>query len=115
MNKVFKYAGLALAVFAVIGGIFIITYWNHIRSFPQILSAFYAKEYCSCYYNVKPDEEFCRNVARQYIPISSFRHNKEEQTVTVTGLGRSTTTQFISPQYGCRYLENGQMSAPSSD
>lgn len=86
----------------IVGWVF--TNWVHIKSFPGIISAFYAKEFCSCYFVNEQSEEFCHNYARQWVPISSFNLNKEEKTVTVSGLGRTTTVKYMGELYGCAYV-----------
>ncbi|MCB1157228.1 MAG: hypothetical protein H7A25_14855 [Leptospiraceae bacterium] len=79
----------------------IITNRKHIASFPQIISAFYSKEFCSCYFVMKRSEENCHNHARQWVPISSFELNKEKREVIVSGLGVKTVATFQNPKIGC--------------
>lgn len=111
MRKFVMICCWVLAVFTIGVGIFVIAYWKHVQSFPGILSAYYAKEFCSCYYIVKKDDDFCHNVARQYIPISQFSHDREAKIVSVIGLGRSTSVRFVNDGYGCRYIEKTETQA----
>jgi len=76
-----------------------------LRAFPGIISAFYAKEWCSCHYVMKRDETFCHNYARQFIDIDQFENNEQETTVTVQGLGVTTRAMFIGEREGCLILE----------
>ncbi len=101
--KIKKFIRRLALLFLLVAGLWIVLNWTHIKSFPGIISAFYAKEFCSCYFVVGGDEEFCHNYARQWVPISSFALDKQAKAVTVTGLGRSTTVVHTSEQFGCAY------------
>lgn len=93
---------LGLLVFIIIYGVI---YYKEIKSFPSIISAFYSKEYCSCFFVSEGTEEFCHDYARQYVPISEFKLNRDEKTVTVKGLGRSATAKFFGDREGCRLIQ----------
>ena len=80
--------------------------WKHLSSFPSIISSFYSKEYCSCYFVVELSEEQCHDFARQWVPISEFKLDEENKSVTVKGLGRSNTAKFQSKEYGCTLLND---------
>lgn len=69
-------------------------------SFPGIISAYYAKEFCSCHFVEKQDENFCHAYARQYIPIQDFQ--LEGNRVTVRGLFVTNSASYISEREGCR-------------
>ncbi|MCS6984281.1 MAG: hypothetical protein NZM25_04010 [Leptospiraceae bacterium] len=103
MKKVVKWLVVLLVLF--VGG-FVALNWVHIKSFPGIISAFYAKEFCSCFFVEGLSEEACHNYARQWVPISSFTLNKDEKTVTVGGLGRTTTVKYTGERYGCAYAHD---------
>ncbi|MDF3819484.1 hypothetical protein P3G55_06215 [Leptospira sp. 96542] len=77
--------------------------WKHLSSFPSIISSFYAKEFCSCYFVMELSEEQCHNFARQWVPTSEFQLNKEEKSVTVRGLGRTNTAIYLSETNGCGF------------
>lgn len=81
--------------------LWIVANWSHIKAFPSIISAFYSKEFCSCYFVMERSEEICHNYARQYVPISDFSLDQENRTVTVKGLGRITTVQYQGERTGC--------------
>ncbi|MBR32995.1 MAG: hypothetical protein CMN77_16975 [Spirochaetaceae bacterium] len=102
MKKFIKILIIALAISLIAGSAWAVANWKHLSSFPHIISSFYSKEFCSCYFVVGRSEAFCHNYARQYVPISEFVLNEEEKSVTVTGLGISTTSVFESIAYGCR-------------
>lgn len=101
MKKFIQILIIATAILIVAGTAFAIANWKHISSFPHIISSFYSKEFCSCYFVVGRSEAFCHNYARQYVPISEFSLDESSQSVTVTGLGITTTSAFVSEKYGC--------------
>lgn len=91
----------------ILGGVWFSANWHHINAFPSIISSWYAKEFCSCHFVVERDEDFCHNIARQWVAIDDFELIAEAKTVTVTGLGRTNTARYQSERYGC-VLENPQ-------
>ncbi|MBU43208.1 MAG: hypothetical protein CMN76_08325 [Spirochaetaceae bacterium] len=102
MKRFLRISLVILIVLLISAGAWSLANWHHLRSFPHIISSFYSKEFCSCYFVVERSEPFCHNYARQYVPISDFKLNKEEKSVTVTGLGITTTSVFVDARYGCR-------------
>ncbi|MCB1308649.1 MAG: hypothetical protein KDK30_10730 [Leptospiraceae bacterium] len=105
-----------ISLTAVIICLVLFTMWSaansdHLASFPDILSSFYAKEACSCMYVVGQDEEFCKNYARSWLPVESFEHDPEARTVTVTGkyiMYRTNTARYIDERYGCVLVNESQ-------
>lgn len=90
---------IALGVFAVV--IFLLVNFKHTAAFPSIISSFYSKEFCSCYFVTEGTVEQCHNFARQWVPIQSFVLDKEKRTVTVKGLFVTTTARYTGDRYGC--------------
>lgn len=82
--------------------VWVIKNWKHISTFPEIISAWYAKEFCSCYYVLEKDENFCHNLVRQWVSISDFRLLEKEKRIIVSGLGRTNSAKYISKKFGCR-------------
>lgn len=77
----------------------------HLAAFPEIISAYTAKEYCSCRYVMDNPAEYCVSYASQYIPLSGFFDDAQSKRVTASGLGRSSTAVWIGPREGCRLQE----------
>jgi hypothetical protein len=77
----------------------------HLAAFPDIISAYTAKEYCSCRYVMDNPVDYCVSYAKQYIPLSGFFDDAAHKRVTASGLGRSNTAAWIGPREGCRLLE----------
>lgn len=78
--------------------------WQHrvaLRAFPGIISAYTAKEYCSCRYVMNLSETYCRGYVRQYLP-SAVTDDALKKVVTASGLGRSSTATWLGPRQGCR-------------
>ena len=73
-------------------------------AFPRIISAYSAKEYCSCRYVMGHDAEYCRAYVKQYIPLDAFRDDAEQHRVTAAGLWQHSTAAWLGPQQGCRLL-----------
>jgi len=86
--------------------LFILLIWiginfKHVVAFPGIISAFYSKEYCSCYFVVGREEKTCHNYARQYVPISEFNLDTKAKRVTVKGLGVTNVAKYMNEKDGC--------------
>lgn len=75
--------------------------FRHSAAFPRIISAFYSKEFCSCYFVTEGKTEQCHNFARQWIPIQSFSVDQEKRSVTVRGLFVTSTARYTGDRYGC--------------
>ncbi|WP_122566780.1 amidase [Pseudomonas viridiflava] len=73
-----------------------------LRAFPDIISAYTAKEYCSCRYVMEQPAEYCRGYVKQSVPISDLLETLEAKRVTVSGLGRSNSAQWLGERQGCR-------------
>ncbi|MGE7956711.1 amidase [Pseudomonas sp. NPDC089530] len=71
-------------------------------AFPDILSAYSAKEYCSCRYVMHNDAEYCRGYVRQFLPLSELRDEAERKRVSASGLGRSHSAAWLGERQGCR-------------
>ncbi|WP_137821288.1 amidase [Pseudomonas sp. D(2018)] len=76
----------------------------HLAAFPDIISAYTAKEYCSCRYVMGNPADYCQGYVKQYVPTSGFLDDAEHKRVTASGLGRSNTAAWVSPHQGCRLM-----------
>lgn len=72
--------------------------------FPTILSAYSAKEYCSCRYVMGFDADYCQGYVRQYLPLSSLTEQASGYRISAEGLGRRSHAVWLGPQQGCRLL-----------
>ncbi|MDX9673288.1 MULTISPECIES: amidase [unclassified Pseudomonas] len=75
---------------------------DNLWAFPDIISAYTAKEYCSCRYVMSNDAEYCRGYVKQWLPTSAFTDDSASKTITVSGMGRSNRAQWLSERQGCR-------------
>ncbi|MBC3376549.1 amidase [Pseudomonas sp. SWRI92] len=73
-----------------------------LRAFPDIISAYTAKEYCSCRYVMQQPAEYCRGYVKQSVPTSEFLETAQAKRITVSGLGRSHSARWIGERQGCR-------------
>jgi ABC-type sugar transport system permease subunit len=101
MRKIAKWIFLALGIVLLGVFVFVAVNFKHVAAFPSIISSFYSKEFCSCYFVTEGTEEQCHNFARQWVPIQSFALDKEKRTVTVKGLFVTTTARYTGDRYGC--------------
>jgi hypothetical protein len=76
--------------------------WQHVRAFPGILPAFYAKEFCSCRFVVGQSVPFCHDYASQWLPTNGFYLSEPKRCVTVTALGQTRSAGFLNRREGCR-------------
>jgi len=74
---------------------------ENLWAFPDIISAYTAKEYCSCRYVMNNDAEYCRGYVKQWLP-SELTDDRTQKIVTASGLGRSNSAQWQSERQGCR-------------
>lgn len=75
---------------------------ENLWAFPDIISAYTAKEYCSCRYVMNNDAEYCRGYVKQWLPTGSFNDDAVSETITVSGMGRSNTAHWQGQRQGCR-------------
>ncbi|WP_338920346.1 amidase [Pseudomonas silesiensis] len=71
-------------------------------AFPDIISAYTAKEYCSCRYVMASDAEYCHGYVKQWLPTSGFNDDVASKRVTVGGMGRSNSAVWVGERQGCR-------------
>lgn len=75
-----------------------------LTAFPGILSAYSAKEYCSCRYVMGFDTGYCQGYVKQYLPLSELRDDPSSRRVEAAGLGRRSSAMWLGPREGCRLL-----------
>jgi len=73
-----------------------------LRAFPDIISAYTAKQYCSCRYVMRQPADYCRGYVKQSVPISDLLETVEAKRITVNGLGRSHSARWMGARQGCR-------------
>ncbi|MEB0039003.1 MULTISPECIES: amidase [unclassified Pseudomonas] len=74
-----------------------------LQAFPTIISAYTAKEYCSCRYVVGNPADFCAGYVKQWLP-STLIDDPAQKRVTSTGLGRSSSAVWKGLHQGCQLL-----------
>lgn len=81
--------------------LFLLTFLLGGCDIPGLISAYYAKEYCSCHFVMKQDESYCHEHASQVIPISHKEVDELKQTVTAKALGYEYVAAYMGEQEGC--------------
>jgi hypothetical protein len=71
-------------------------------AFPDIISAYTAKEYCSCRYVMNNDAGYCRGYVKQWLAFSDFIDDASTKRITVSGMGRSNSAVWAGERQGCR-------------
>ncbi|MFJ4142250.1 amidase [Pseudomonas sp. NPDC089734] len=74
-----------------------------LQAFPTIISAYTAKEYCSCRYVMNNPADYCHSYVKQYIP-GTLADDTSSKTVSASGMGRSSRAAWMSERQGCRLL-----------
>ncbi|WP_062384001.1 hypothetical protein [Pseudomonas abietaniphila] len=74
-----------------------------LQAFPSIISAYTAKEYCSCRYVMNNPVDYCQGYVKQWLP-STLTESRADKRVTATGMGRESSAQWQGPRQGCRLL-----------
>ncbi|WP_085675122.1 MULTISPECIES: amidase [unclassified Pseudomonas] len=72
--------------------------------FPGILSAYSAKEYCSCRFVMGFDEGYCRGYVKQWLPLGRLEEDGPHRRVSAEGLGQRNQAAWQGAQAGCRLL-----------
>ena len=80
--------------------------WQHrvaLQAFPTIISAYTAKEYCSCRYVMDNPADYCAGYVKQWLP-GTVVDDAVQRRVTSTGLGRSSLAIWKGQHEGCQLL-----------
>lgn len=96
------FRGLLLLILAALA-VLIWQYRVALGAFPGIISAYTAKEYCSCRYVMLNSADYCRGYVKQYVP-SSLLDDPANKQVSADGLGRSSVAAWQGERQGCRLL-----------
>lgn len=75
-----------------------------LADFPGILSAYSAKEYCSCRFVMGFTEAYCRGYVEQYLPLGRLEEDSARRLVSAEGLGRRNQAAWQDGREGCRLL-----------
>lgn len=101
IKKILKRFFQAVGLILVLVTVYLLVNFKHTAAFPRIISAFYSKEFCSCFFVTEGTVDECHNFARQWVPIQSFNLDQEKRAVTVKGMFVTTTARYTGDRYGC--------------
>lgn len=77
---------------------------SYLVAFPDIVSAYTAKEYCSCRYVMDNPADYCASYVKLSLPSSALVDDAAHKQVTASGLGRSNSAAWLSERQGCQLL-----------
>lgn len=75
-----------------------------LADFSGILSAYSAKEYCSCRFVMGFEAPYCRAYVRQYLPLSRLEEDTQTRLVVAKGLGVERRARWQGVREGCSLL-----------
>ncbi|WP_296179866.1 amidase [Pseudomonas sp. UBA1879] len=96
-----------LAILILLALMAVIWVWRvQLQAFPTIISAYTAKEYCSCRYVMNHPADYCESYVKQWLP-STLTESHSDKRITASGLGRESSAQWQGARQGCRLLPAG--------
>lgn len=93
-----------LVVLVLLGGAWAWHERQALADFPGILSAYSAKEYCSCRFVMGFDRPYCQGYVRQYLPLSRLEEDTPARQVSAVGLGVERRATWRGVREGCGLL-----------
>ena len=94
----------SVAILMLLGLLILAWSWRvQLQAFPGIISAYTAKEYCSCRYVANNPVDYCQGYVKQWLP-STLTESPADKRITATGMGRDSTAQWFGQRQGCRLL-----------
>lgn len=102
MKRALKIIGLVfLAILLLVGGV-VAYLWEPLSTFPQMPSAYEAKELCSCLFVEGRPQDACELFIKQdVVSIDGRSFDMEKKTVSVKALWNEGRARYVSPTYGC--------------
>jgi hypothetical protein len=100
MNRLFSLTALPLLLLTACNGA------THTRPYDnndfQLVTAYGAKDLCSCLFVMRQSDEFCANWTRASPNIKTVRVDRENRVVeTQAVLFWSARARYVSPRFGC--------------
>jgi len=74
-----------------------------LQAFPGIISAYTAKEYCSCRYVMDNPAGYCTGYVKQWVP-GTLSDDSAQKRVTASGMGRTSGAVWKSQRQGCQLV-----------
>jgi len=89
------------------GGFFVVAAVLMLTGTPfKLLPGYYAKEFCSCYFVVGQDEEYCQeNSFKIKFPALSFVIDDQKKEIVVKNLFRTGIAKWTSVRHGCQLMQ----------
>lgn len=96
-----------LAVLLVCGAGWVWQEREELAAFPTIISAYTAKEYCSCRYVMQQPASYCEGYVKQYVP-ATLSADDAAKRVVAWGMGHGSTAQWVGQRQGCQLVSSPQ-------
>lgn len=81
-------------------------FWeNTVLDLPEMAATLYARENCSCLFVIGQSEESCREITKQFVPLSSITIDREKRTVQTRVFWGIARAKWVSDRLGCQ-IEN---------
>jgi hypothetical protein len=90
-----------LLLVAVVMAVLVWQYRVALQAFPSIISAYTAKEYCSCRYVMDNPAAYCAGYVKQWVP-GTLSDDAARKTVSASGMGRSSSAVWKGQRQGCQ-------------
>jgi len=104
MQKIFKNKKVILFLSVLIfGGAFHQIKFSriHIKDVPMLMSSMRAKEFCSCYFILGKDQNYCLESVKKGYPLFDYQIDDANQLVTFTNPVASASAKVTNFKYGC--------------
>ncbi|MGV8919655.1 MAG: amidase [Pseudomonas sp.] len=92
------------SVLLLVVAVMVVLAWQYrvaLQAFPSIISAYTAKEYCSCRYVMDNPAEYCAGYVKQWLP-STLSDDSTQKRVTASGMGRTSSALWKGQRQGCQ-------------
>ena len=94
------FSSLAIVVLLLMAAV--IWVWRvQLLAFPGIISAYTAKEFCSCRYVMNNPAAYCTGYVKQWVP-GTLDEDLARKRITASGMGRVSSAQWLDQRQGCR-------------
>lgn len=98
-NKLFL---SAVFLFIILGAAHqIIFSRTHIKDVPMLMATMRAKEFCSCYFILKQEKDYCIDSVKKGYPLFDYKIDEDKKRVTFKNPIASASAFVIEMKYGC--------------
>ncbi len=106
VNRIRRVRGMVLFFLLVALAIWLFLNRAHLLALPASVSAFYAKEFCSCHFVVGNNKAYCHDFADPGYPVYDVLIDSKRKRVSVSAFGFENQAQYTDRRYGCHLVGN---------